>query len=45
MLIFGLDNSKGVIKIFHLKFKKFLEEAGFYKFNPDRKYQLRICAG
>jgi len=31
---FWTRSSKGVIKIFHLKFKKFLEEAGFYKYNP-----------
>tara|TARA_R100000278_G_scaffold123277_1_gene112631 strand:+ start:126 stop:2621 length:2496 start_codon:yes stop_codon:yes gene_type:complete len=32
---FWTRSSKGVIKIFHLKFKNFLEEAGFYKYNPQ----------
>jgi len=32
---FWTRTSKGVVKIFHLKFKKFLEEAGFYKYNPE----------
>jgi hypothetical protein len=32
---FWTKNKKGVIKIFHLKFKMFLEENGFYKYNPE----------
>ena len=32
---FWTKNKKGVIKIFHLKFKMFLEDNGFYKYNPE----------
>tara|TARA_R100000781_G_scaffold24008_3_gene17744 strand:+ start:11692 stop:14103 length:2412 start_codon:yes stop_codon:yes gene_type:complete len=33
--IFWSKNEKGVIKIVHILFKNFLEENGFYKFNPE----------
>ena len=32
---FWTKNEKGVIKIVHILFKHFLEENGFYKFNPE----------
>ena len=32
---FWTKNDKGVIKIVHISFKSFLEENGFYKFNPE----------
>ncbi len=32
---FWTKNDKGVIKIVHILFKQFLEENGFYKFNPE----------
>tara|TARA_R110002126_G_scaffold128502_1_gene271074 strand:- start:72 stop:2480 length:2409 start_codon:yes stop_codon:yes gene_type:complete len=32
---FWSKSEKGVIKIIHLSFKEFLEEHGFYKFNPE----------
>ena len=32
---FWTKNDKGVIKIVHILFKSFLEENGFYKFNPE----------
>jgi hypothetical protein len=32
---FWTKSEKGVIKIIHLSFKEFLEEHGFYKFNPE----------
>jgi len=32
---FWTKSKKGVIKIFHLKFKMFLEDNGFYKYNPQ----------
>ena len=32
---FWTKNDKGVIKIVHILFKNFLEENGFYKFNPE----------
>tara|TARA_R100001129_G_scaffold1813_2_gene1831 strand:+ start:4092 stop:6503 length:2412 start_codon:yes stop_codon:yes gene_type:complete len=32
---FWSKSEKGVIKIIHISFKKFLEENGFYKFNPQ----------
>ena len=33
--IFWSKNEKGVIKIVHILFKNFLEDNGFYKFNPQ----------
>lgn len=33
--IFWSKNEKGVIKIVHILFKNFLEDNGFYKFNPE----------
>jgi len=33
---FWTKNDKGVIKIVHILFKQFLEENGFFKFNPER---------
>tara|TARA_R100000935_G_scaffold29558_1_gene49898 strand:- start:8462 stop:10873 length:2412 start_codon:yes stop_codon:yes gene_type:complete len=33
--IFWTKNEKGVIKIVHILFKNFLEDNGFYKFNPE----------
>ncbi len=32
---FWTKSKKGVIKIFHVKFKMFLEDNGFYKYNPE----------
>ena len=32
---FWTKNEKGVIKIVNILFKHFLEENGFYKFNPE----------
>jgi len=32
---FWSKSEKGVVKIIHISFKKFLEENGFYKFNPE----------
>jgi len=32
---FWVKNDKGVIKIVHILFKSFLEDNGFYKFNPE----------
>jgi hypothetical protein len=32
---FWSKSEKGVIKIIHISFKKFLEDNGFYKFNPE----------
>ena len=32
---FWTKNDKGVIKIVHILFKQFLEENGFFKFNPE----------
>ena len=32
---FWSKSEKGVVKIIHLSFKEFLEEHGFYKFNPE----------
>lgn len=32
---FWTKSEKGVVKIVHISFKKFLEENGFYKFNPE----------
>ena len=32
---FWSKTEKGVIKIIHISFKKFLEDNGFYKFNPE----------
>ena len=32
---FWVKSEKGVIKIIHIVFKQFLEEHGFYKFNPE----------
>jgi len=32
---FWTKNEKGVVKIVHVLFKNFLEENGFYKFNPE----------
>ena len=32
---FWSKSDKGVIKIIHISFKKFLEENGFYKFSPE----------
>ena len=32
---FWTKSDKGAIKIIHIDFKKFLEENGFYKFNPE----------
>ena len=32
---FWSKSEKGVIKIIHISFKKFLEDNGFYKFNPQ----------
>ena len=32
---FWTKNEKGVIKIVHILFKNFLEDNGFYKFNPE----------
>lgn len=32
---FWTKSEKGVIRIIHIDFKKFLEENGFYKFNPE----------
>ena len=32
---FWTKSDKGVIKIIHISFKKFLEDNGFYKFNPE----------
>tara|TARA_R110000851_G_scaffold34_2_gene156 strand:- start:1066 stop:3468 length:2403 start_codon:yes stop_codon:yes gene_type:complete len=32
---FWTKNEKGVIKIVHILFKQFLEDNGFYKFNPE----------
>ncbi len=32
---FWTKSEKGVIKIVHISFKKFLEDNGFYKFNPE----------
>ena len=32
---FWVKNDKGVIKIIHILFKNFLEDNGFYKFNPE----------
>ena len=32
---FWTKSDKGVIKIVHISFKKFLEDNGFYKFNPE----------
>ena len=32
---FWSKSDKGVIKIMHISFKKFLEDNGFYKFNPE----------
>jgi len=32
---FWTKNEKGTIKIIHILFKQFLEENGFYKFNPE----------
>jgi hypothetical protein len=32
---FWTKNEKGIIKIVHILFKQFLEENGFYKFNPE----------
>ena len=32
---FWTKSEKGAIKIIHLSFKEFLEEHGFYKFNPE----------
>jgi len=32
---FWSKSDKGVIKIIHISFKKFLEDNGFYKFNPE----------
>lgn len=32
---FWSKSEKGVINIIHISFKKFLEENGFYKFNPE----------
>tara|TARA_R110002020_G_scaffold475807_1_gene712524 strand:+ start:229 stop:2643 length:2415 start_codon:yes stop_codon:yes gene_type:complete len=32
---FWTKSEKGAIKIIHIDFKKFLEENGFYKFNPE----------
>ena len=33
--IFWNKNEKGIIKIVHILFKNFLEDNGFYKFNPE----------
>jgi hypothetical protein len=33
--IFWSKNDKGVIKIIHILFKKFLEDSGFYKYCPE----------
>ena len=33
--VFWSKNEKGVIKIIHILFKNFLEDNGFYKFNPQ----------
>mgnify|MGYP003677997347 FL=1 len=33
--IFWSKNEKGMIKIIHILFKNFLEDNGFYKFNPE----------
>ena len=32
---FWSKSEKGVVKIIHISFKKFLEDNGFYKFNPE----------
>jgi len=32
---FWTKSDKGVVKIIHISFKQFLEENGFYKFNPE----------
>jgi len=32
---FWSKSDKGVVKIIHISFKKFLEDNGFYKFNPE----------
>jgi hypothetical protein len=32
---FWSKSEKGVVKIIHIAFKKFLEDNGFYKFNPE----------
>ena len=32
---FWTKSDKGVIKIMHISFKRFLEDNGFYKFNPE----------
>ena len=32
---FWSKSEKGVVKIVHISFKKFLEDNGFYKFNPE----------
>ena len=32
---FWTKSEKGVVKIIHIAFKQFLEENGFYKFNPE----------
>ena len=32
---FWTKSKKGVIKIFHVKFKMFLEDNCFYKYNPE----------
>ena len=31
---FWSKSEKGVVKIIHISFKQFLEDNGFYKFNP-----------
>ena len=32
---FWTKSNKGVVKIFHVQFKTFLEDNGFYKYNPE----------
>ena len=39
---FWTKNDKGVIKIVHISFKSFLEENGFYKFNPEGSFLLLL---